>query len=39
MINDIHITQLKKIPDERGAIFHMLRSDSPIFKKFGEVYF
>ena len=39
MINDVIITPLKKIPDERGAIMHMMRADSPVFKKFGEVYF
>jgi dTDP-4-dehydrorhamnose 3,5-epimerase len=30
---------LKRICDERGAVLHMLRSDSPCFKGFGEVYF
>ena len=39
MIQDVLITKLKKIPDERGAIFHMLREDDPHFKKFGEIYF
>ena len=39
MIEGIKITPLKIIPDERGAIFHMLRSDDPIFEKFGEIYF
>ena len=39
MINDVIITKLKKIPDERGTILHMLRNDSPHFDKFGEIYF
>lgn len=38
-INDVIITPLKKIPDERGTIMHMLRADSAHFQKFGEVYF
>lgn len=39
MIEGVKIKKLKKIPDERGTIFHMLRSDDPEFKKFGEIYF
>tara|TARA_Y100001958_G_C20827286_1_gene279601 strand:- start:119 stop:565 length:447 start_codon:yes stop_codon:yes gene_type:complete len=39
MINGVIVTKLKKIPDERGAIFHMLRNDDSHFKKFGEIYF
>jgi dTDP-4-dehydrorhamnose 3,5-epimerase len=38
-IHDVRVTQLRRIPDERGAIFHMLRSDSPGFERFGEIYF
>jgi dTDP-4-dehydrorhamnose 3,5-epimerase len=38
-INDVLITPLAKIPDERGTIKHMLRVDSPHFQKFGEIYF
>ncbi|MBA7542102.1 hypothetical protein ES705_34421 [subsurface metagenome] len=38
-IKGIVIKQLKKIPDERGCIYHMLRCDDPIFEKFGEIYF
>ena len=33
------ISVLKQIEDERGAVLHMLRSDSPIFTEFGEIYF
>jgi dTDP-4-dehydrorhamnose 3,5-epimerase len=39
MIQDVIVTALRKIPDERGVIMHMLRSDSPHFSKFGEIYF
>ena len=36
MIEGIIITPLKKIKDERGAVMHMMRKDSGIFKNFGE---
>jgi len=39
MIDGVLIKPLKKIPDERGTIMHMLRCDSPEFEKFGEIYF
>jgi dTDP-4-dehydrorhamnose 3,5-epimerase len=39
MIDGVIIKPLKKIPDERGAIFHMIRRDDEIFKRFGEIYF
>lgn len=39
MIKDVIIKKLDKIPDERGAIMHMLRADDKEFQKFGEVYF
>lgn len=38
-IDGVKITPLRRIPDERGAIFHMLREDSPVFERFGEIYF
>jgi dTDP-4-dehydrorhamnose 3,5-epimerase len=38
-IHDLRITPLRRIPDERGAILHMLRSDAPGFAGFGEIYF
>jgi dTDP-4-dehydrorhamnose 3,5-epimerase len=38
-IDGVAVIPLKRIPDERGTIFHMLRSDDPHFEKFGEVYF
>jgi len=39
MIDGVIIKPLKKIPDERGMIMHMLRNDDPEFVKFGEIYF
>ena len=39
MIQGVIITRLKKIDDERGSVMHMLRNDSEIFSKFGEIYF
>ena len=38
-IHDVQVTALRRIPDERGAVFHMLREDSPVFERFGEIYF
>ncbi|MFC2170121.1 dTDP-4-dehydrorhamnose 3,5-epimerase family protein [Acidobacteriota bacterium] len=38
-IDGVIIKPLKKIPDERGCIFHMLRNDDPLYEKFGEIYF
>ena len=38
-IEGVWIKPLRKIPDERGMIMHMLRADEPIFDKFGEIYF
>lgn len=39
MINGVKIKPLRRIYDERGAVFHMLRRDDPNFDKFGEIYF
>jgi dTDP-4-dehydrorhamnose 3,5-epimerase len=38
-IEGVRVTPLRRIPDERGAILHMLRSDSEAFEQFGEIYF
>ena len=38
-IEGIKITSLKIISDNRGSVMHMLRSDSDVFQKFGEIYF
>ena len=39
VIEGVKITKLKQLVDERGKIMHMIRNDSPIFDKFGEIYF
>ena len=39
MIEGVQVTPLRKLPDERGYVMHLLRSDSPAFRGFGEVYF
>lgn len=38
-IEGLIITPLRRFPDERGAVLHMLRDDSPVFDRFGEIYF
>ena len=38
-IEGLRMSPLRRIPDERGAVFHMLRRDSDVFDRFGEVYF
>ena len=38
LIAGVEIKQLKIIPDERGRLMEILRSDEPIFKKFGQLY-
>jgi len=38
-IDGVIIKPLRKIPDERGCIYHMLRNDDEVFEKFGEIYF
>ena len=38
-IAGVIIQKLKVIPDERGSVLHMLRSDSSLYKNFGEIYF
>lgn len=39
MIEGVQVIPLRRIPDERGTIFHMLRSTDAHFKQFGEIYF
>ena len=39
MIEDVRITELRRIPDERGTVMHMLRADDLHFEQFGEIYF
>lgn len=38
MINGVRIKKLKVMPDERGRLMEMLRSDDELFIKFGQVY-
>jgi len=38
-IEGLRVAPLRRIPDERGAVLHMLRSDSESFERFGEIYF
>ena len=39
MIDGVIVTPLRQIFDERGKVMHMLREDSPLFSRFGEIYF
>ncbi|MBI4575666.1 MAG: dTDP-4-dehydrorhamnose 3,5-epimerase family protein [Planctomycetes bacterium] len=39
MIDGVAVHPLRRIPDERGAVLHMLRADDPHFEGFGEIYF
>ena len=39
LIADVKIIPLHRIPDDRGMVMHMLRSDDPHFLKLGEIYF
>lgn len=38
-IQGVKVIPLRRIPDERGTIMHMLRADDPHFLGFGEIYF
>lgn len=38
MIDGVTIRPLRKIPDERGTIMHIMKATDPEFKEFGEVY-
>lgn len=38
-IDGLTTRPLRRIPDERGAVFHMLRNDADHFEAFGEIYF
>ncbi len=39
IIEGVSVIPLRRIPDERGMIAHMLREDDPHFERFGEIYF
>lgn len=38
MIRGVAIKKLRVIPDERGRLMEILRSDDELFSKFGQVY-
>jgi dTDP-4-dehydrorhamnose 3,5-epimerase len=38
MIQGVAVKNLKVIPDERGFLMEILRSDDPLFERFGQVY-
>ena len=38
MIEGVKVKDLKVMPDERGLLMEMFRSDDPDFQKFGQVY-
>jgi len=39
MIDGVSVKPLRRIPDERGYIMHMLQFNDPEFQQFGEIYF
>jgi dTDP-4-dehydrorhamnose 3,5-epimerase len=39
VVEGVQIVPLRRIPDERGTIYHMLKSTDPHFLGFGEIYF
>jgi len=38
MIDGVVVKKLRVIPDERGKLMEMLRSDDPFFESFGQAY-
>lgn len=38
MIEGVRTKSLQVIPDERGFLMEILRSDEPLFERFGQVY-
>jgi dTDP-4-dehydrorhamnose 3,5-epimerase len=38
-IDGLRVSPLRRIPDERGAVMHMLREHDEAFERFGEIYF
>lgn len=39
IIEGVQVIPMRRIPDERGTIYHMLKSTDPHFVQFGEIYF
>lgn len=38
-IEGVKVLPLRRIPDERGTIFHLMKKSDPHFIDFGEIYF
>jgi dTDP-4-dehydrorhamnose 3,5-epimerase len=38
-IEGVQVVPLRRIPDERGTVLHMIKRTDPHFKEFGEIYF
>ncbi len=39
VIAGMHVVPLRRIPDERGTVMHMVKATDPFFDRFGEIYF
>lgn len=39
MIDGVLVHPLRRIPDERGSVMHMLKETDAHFSRFGEIYF
>ena len=39
IVAGVEVVPLRRIPDERGTILHMLKATDPHFRQFGEIYF
>jgi dTDP-4-dehydrorhamnose 3,5-epimerase len=39
IISGVQVIPLRRIPDERGTIYHMLKRTDAHFQEFGEIYF
>jgi len=39
VIDGVLVHPLRRIPDERGSVMHMLKETDPHFTRFGEIYF
>ena len=38
LIDGVHVKSLKPIEDDRGKLMEILRSDEPLFERFGQAY-
>lgn len=38
LIQGVQVKTLNVIPDERGFLMEILRSDDPVFRRFGQIY-